>query len=92
MPEAALGPCLPAARAAFMSGNEVALAVGAVVALAGAGIVLARLPAQLKSRPPDPDNEPKGDEGPPPGRPTSRATVSLPILPVASRTAGVRSS
>ena len=74
-----------------MSGNEVAFAVGAVVALGGAVLVLARLPAQLESRPPDPDNEPKADQGPPPGRPTSRAAASLPIVPVASRTAGAPS-
>ncbi len=33
-----------AARAAFMSGNQIALAVGAAVALAGVVLVLARLP------------------------------------------------
>ena len=35
-----------AARTAFMSGNKVALAVGAVVALVGALVVLAALPSQ----------------------------------------------
>ena len=35
------------ARAAFMSGNEIALAVGAAVALAGVVLALARLPSQV---------------------------------------------
>ncbi|MGO9148973.1 MAG: DHA2 family efflux MFS transporter permease subunit [Acidimicrobiales bacterium] len=43
-----------AARAAFMSGNKVALAVGGIVALAGALLVLAGLPSRLPSPSPDP--------------------------------------
>ena len=38
-----------AARTAFMSGNQVSLAVGAIVAAGGAVLVLARLPARLQS-------------------------------------------
>jgi hypothetical protein len=41
------------ARAAFMSGLEVSMFVGAVVALAGAFIVLARLPSRTSPHPPD---------------------------------------
>jgi EmrB/QacA subfamily drug resistance transporter len=43
-----------AARAAFMSGNKVALAVGGIVALAGALLVLAGLPSRLSRSSPDP--------------------------------------
>ena len=43
-----------AARAAFMSGNEMALAVGAVVALGGVVLVLARLPLRVSRDSPDP--------------------------------------
>jgi hypothetical protein len=43
-----------AARAAFMSGNKVALAVGGTVALAGALLVLAGLPSRLSRSSPDP--------------------------------------
>ena len=42
------------ARAAFMSGNQVALAVGAVVALGGAILVIARLPSRVPRDTPDP--------------------------------------
>jgi uncharacterized transporter YbjL len=42
------------ARAAFMSGNEIALAVGAAVALAGVVLVLARLPSRVSRDSPDP--------------------------------------
>ena len=42
------------ARAAFMSGNEVALAVGAAVALGGAVLVLACLPSRAMRDSPDP--------------------------------------
>ncbi|MGD0375171.1 MAG: MFS transporter [Streptosporangiaceae bacterium] len=42
------------ARAAFMSGNEVALAVGAAVALGGAILVIARLPSRVPRDSPDP--------------------------------------
>ena len=42
------------ARAAFMSGTGVALAVGAAVALAGAVLVLARLPSRVTPDSPDP--------------------------------------
>ncbi len=42
------------ARAAFMSGNEVALAVGAAVALVGVALVLARLPSRVRRDSPDP--------------------------------------
>ncbi len=41
------------ARAAFMSGNEIALAVGAAVALAGVVLVLARLPSRVSRDSPD---------------------------------------
>ena len=41
-----------AACAAFMSGNEVALAVGAIVALAAAVLVLVALPSQASPAPP----------------------------------------
>jgi hypothetical protein len=43
-----------AARAAFMSGNKVSLAVGAVVALAGVFLVLAGLPSRISRSSPDP--------------------------------------
>ncbi len=42
------------ARAAFMSGNQVALAVGAAVALGGVVLVLARLPSRVSRDSPDP--------------------------------------
>ncbi len=42
-----------AARAAFMSGMQVSLAVGALVALAGALLVLARLPSRTSQPSPD---------------------------------------
>ena len=42
------------ARAAFMSGTGVALAAGAAVALAGAVLVLARLPSRVTPDSPDP--------------------------------------
>jgi hypothetical protein len=42
-----------AARAAFMSGMQVSLAVGALVALAGALLVLARLPSRTSQPAPD---------------------------------------
>ncbi|MGO9788326.1 MAG: MFS transporter, partial [Solirubrobacteraceae bacterium] len=44
-----------AARAAFMSGTEVSLAVGAVVALSGAFLVLARLPSPTAQPSSDPN-------------------------------------
>jgi hypothetical protein len=43
-----------AARAAFMSGNHIALAVGAAVALGGVVLVLARLPPRVSPDSPDP--------------------------------------
>ncbi|MGO9505531.1 MAG: MFS transporter [Streptosporangiaceae bacterium] len=42
------------ARAAFMSGTEVALAVGAAVAFGGAILVIARLPSRVPRDSPDP--------------------------------------
>jgi hypothetical protein len=42
------------ARAAFMSGNEVSLAAGAVVALSGAVLVLACLPSRTSPHAPGP--------------------------------------
>jgi len=45
------------ARAAFMSGNALSLAVGALVALGGACLVLAVLPSRAAVRPPDPRAE-----------------------------------
>jgi DHA2 family multidrug resistance protein-like MFS transporter len=42
------------ARAAFMNGSEVALAIGAAVALGGAVLVLARLPSRVPRDLPDP--------------------------------------
>ncbi|MGD0607258.1 MAG: MFS transporter, partial [Streptosporangiaceae bacterium] len=42
-----------AARAAFMSGNQIALAVGAAVALGGVILVLARLPLRISRDSPD---------------------------------------
>ena len=44
-----------AARTAFMSGNAVALAVGAIVALAAAVLVLVALPSQTPPVPPSAD-------------------------------------
>jgi hypothetical protein len=44
-----------AARGAFMSGSEVALGVGAGVALGGAILVLACLPSRTVRQSPDPD-------------------------------------
>jgi len=44
-----------AAHTAFMSGNEVALAVGAIVALAAAVLVLVALPSQAPPPPPSSD-------------------------------------
>ena len=46
-----------AARAAFMSGNEIALAVGAAVALGGVVLVLARLPSRVSRDSPDPQRQ-----------------------------------
>ena len=46
-----------AARAAFMSGDEMALAVGAAVALAGVVLALARLPSRVSRDSPDPQRE-----------------------------------
>lgn len=43
-----------AARASFMSGSEIALAIGAAVALGGAVLVLAGLPSRTSRRTPDP--------------------------------------
>jgi uncharacterized transporter YbjL len=42
-----------AARTAFMSGNEMALAVGAAVALGGAVLMLACLPSHTSQHTPD---------------------------------------
>jgi len=44
-----------AARAAFMSGNELALAVGAAAAIGAALLVLAALPTRTTDRPPEDD-------------------------------------
>jgi EmrB/QacA subfamily drug resistance transporter len=46
-----------AARAAFMSGNETALAAGAAVALGGVVLVLARLPLEVRRDTPDPGTD-----------------------------------
>jgi hypothetical protein len=46
-----------AARAAFMSGNEIALAVGAAVALGGVVLVLARPPLRVSRDSPDPQRQ-----------------------------------
>jgi Major Facilitator Superfamily len=46
-----------AARAAFMSGMQISLEVGAVVALAGALLVLTRLPSRTTQLSPDPSTE-----------------------------------
>jgi hypothetical protein len=43
-----------AARAAFMSGAEMSMVVGAIVALGGAFLVLARLPSRTSRHLPDP--------------------------------------
>jgi uncharacterized transporter YbjL len=62
-----------AARAAFMSGMQVSLAVGALVALAGALLVLARLPSRTSQ--PSPDlgpGEPARNTGPIAGSAGSR--------------------
>ena len=53
-----------AARAAFMSGMQISLAVGAVIALAGALLVLTRLPSRTSQPSPDPS----------PGQPARTAT------------------
>ncbi|MGO9881941.1 MAG: MFS transporter [Solirubrobacteraceae bacterium] len=53
-----------AARAAFMSGMQMSLAVGAVIALAGALLVLTRLPSRTSQPSPDPS----------PGQPARTAT------------------
>jgi len=45
------------ARAAFMSGNEVSLGVGAAVALAGVLVVLLVLPSRMAGNSPDPEVE-----------------------------------
>jgi hypothetical protein len=50
-----------AARTAFMSGNGVALAVGAIVALAAAALVLLALPSQGS---PEPASSPTEDVAP----------------------------
>ena len=44
-----------AARAAFMSGSKVGMAVGAAVALCGAVVTFVALPSQVASRPKDPE-------------------------------------
>jgi EmrB/QacA subfamily drug resistance transporter len=46
-----------AARAAFMSGAEIALATGAAVALGGAVLILARLPSRTTRHAPDPGTD-----------------------------------
>ena len=46
-----------AARAAFMSGMQISLAVGALVALAGALLVLTRLPSRTSQTSPDPSRD-----------------------------------
>jgi hypothetical protein len=46
-----------AARSAFMSGNEIALAIGAIVALCAAVLVLAYLPSRTVRQSPDPGVE-----------------------------------
>jgi EmrB/QacA subfamily drug resistance transporter len=54
-----------AARTAFMSGNEVALAVGAIVALAAAVLVLVALPWQAPPAPPSSDEPDQSGAGSP---------------------------
>ncbi len=56
------------ARAAFMSGTELALAVGAAVALVGAVLVIVRLPSRVPRDLPDPS-------GPGPAKTPSTAEV-----------------
>ena len=56
------------ARAAFMSGTEMALAVGATVALAGVVLVLARLPSQVSRDPRILSRDKPDTAAPPPGR------------------------
>jgi DHA2 family multidrug resistance protein-like MFS transporter len=46
-----------AARAAFMSGMHISLEVGALVALAGALLVLTRLPSRTSPPSPDPSTD-----------------------------------
>jgi Na+/melibiose symporter-like transporter len=53
-----------AARAAFMSGNEVSLAVGAAIALGAVLLVLAPLPSRTPDLPPDPNPPVPKVEGP----------------------------
>ena len=49
-----------AARAAFMSGMQISMAVGALVALAGALLVLTRLPSRTSQPSPDPSTAQPG--------------------------------
>jgi hypothetical protein len=52
-----------AARTAFMSGNEVSLAVGAAVAAGGAVLVLARLPTRAAKVPRGEEDDPAAADG-----------------------------
>jgi hypothetical protein len=54
-----------AARAAFMSGTQIALAVGAAVALGGFVLVLARLPLRVSRDSPDPQRRTVSTRPPP---------------------------
>ncbi|MFZ2057701.1 MAG: hypothetical protein WAV54_09895 [Acidimicrobiales bacterium] len=45
------------ARTAFMSGNKLSLAVGPVIALGGALLVLVRLPARIPLQAPGPSTD-----------------------------------
>jgi hypothetical protein len=63
-----------AARAAFMSGSELALAVGAAVALGGVVLVLARLPLPVSRDSPDPQPRTPGTGQ----SPNAHATAATP--------------
>jgi hypothetical protein len=63
-----------AARGAFMSGNKVALALGAAVALGGAAVVLAALPWRTSVDSPDP-----GTDSPDPGTDTPAVRGEAPM-------------
>ena len=54
-----------AARSAFMSGVDVSLTVGAIVALCGSALMFARLPSKPGQRPTNADETASGDARPP---------------------------
>jgi hypothetical protein len=71
-----------AARSAFMSGVDVSLTVGAIVALCGSALMFARLPSKPGQRPTNADETASGDARPPlPGSITPDQSDAVAQLP-----------